>query len=561
MSRFIRFLFFCSLTGILWSCASPVSPTGGPRDEQPPRLDSTAYSTPNYQTNFEKQTIELTFDEWVQLNNPNTQVLVSPPLEFRPEVRLKKRTVLFEFDEKEQLRDSATYTINFGEAIEDLTERNPAEDLRFVFSTGPYIDSLAVAGLVIDARTNEAVKDVRVMLYDNLADSVVRTERPFYFAKSGEDGRFSIENVRAGLFKLFALEDANLNYRFDQITERIAIIPEPLNISGDSAGQVLMRLFLSKPPLQVTDVAQSRFGYFRLTFNRPPDDLAFEPTNPPDTLIYEYEQDSLKVWYPQAENEAWSLIVRSGETLDDTIQVAAYSKTEWLSTGRLTRRGKTQPGQVETVNPDRSVRIGLNHPITGWDTSRIVLLEDSVRTRVIPTLSLDTARIRDLVVNYRWKEETIYQLQLLPDALEDIFGLPNQDTIVQDYRVSARKNFGILSLKILDMSPDSAYLIEVLQNDQQVVHEQWITGQTEWERKLLSLPTGNYSVRVTLDLNQNKKWDTGDYDANRLPEPILLQGLGNLRANWEVEGEVSLSPDKFNVPVQKEQPGQGRSQG
>jgi len=560
MLKSIRHLLLFLLVGLLWYCASPVSPAGGPRDEEGPRLDSIAYSTPNYQVNFEKQTIELTFNEWIQLNNPNTQVLVSPPLEFRPTIRLKKRTVLFEFDEEEQLRDSATYTINFGEAVQDLTEKNSAEDLRFIFSTGPYVDSLKVAGLVIDARTNEAVEDVRVMLYENLADTVVRTERPFYFAKTDELGTFEVENVRAGIFKLFALEDANLNYRFDQITERIAIIEEPLTISSDSSGMLLLRLFQSELPPQIQDVANSGFGRMNLTFSAPPENITFIPIDGPDTLIYEYEKDSIKIWYPEASpaDSLWSLIVQSGEVLNDTIQTKVFSQEEWMATARLVRRGTRKEGQVEKINPDRDIKLSLNLPIISWDKSRIELLEDSTRTRVTPSISLDSMYIRDIVFNYQWKEDSIYQLRILPGGINDIYGLSNQDTIIQDYKVSARKNFGILSLKFRDMSPDSAYLIEVLLNEKEIIEEFWVNGETDLERQLISLPTGTYSVRVTLDLNKNKKWDTGDYDANRLPEPILLEELDNLRANWEVEGEVSLTPDKFNVPIQKEVAGSGK---
>lgn len=549
---FIRNLLFVIMTGLIWGCASPVAPTGGPRDEQAPRLDSTAYSTPNYQTNFEKQTIELTFDEWVQLNNPNTEVLVSPPLEFQPAIRLKRRTVLFEFDEKEELRDSATYTINFGEAVQDLTEKNSAENLRFIFSTGAFLDSLTVSGLVIDAQTNEVLKDVRIMLYDNLADSVVRTERPFYFAKTNETGAFSIENVRADEFKFFALEDANFNYRFDQITERIAFIDENLVVSETASDSLFLRLFRSEIPPQISDVANSRFGLINLTFSGSKDSLIFQPVDSPDTLIYEYEKDSVKIWYPEASQSNWSLIVQAGETLNDTIRTEAFSKTEWAANASLLLKGRYEAGEVTNINPDRSLVLNFNYPLVAWDTSRIRLLEDSLRLPVTPRLALDSVRIRNLEINYLWKEEKIYQLRILPGGLNDIFGLSNRDTIVRDYQVRSRKNFGILTIKLQDMSPDSSYLIEVLQqNSNDPVDEFWISGQTAFERKLRSLPTGNYKIRATLDVNQNRKWDTGDYDLKRQPEPILLKDLENLRANWEVESEVSLSIDNFNIPIRE----------
>ena len=563
MSLLIRYILLLFSLVILWECASPVSPTGGPRDEEPPILDSLAYSTPNQQTNFEKQTIELTFNEWVQLNDAASQVLVSPPLEFLPTVRLKRRTVLFEFDEKEQLRENATYTINFGEAVQDLTERNPAENLRFVFSTGPVIDSLIVAGRVIDALTNEPVEDVRVMLYDNLADTVVRTERPFYFAKTDEAGEFLIENVQEGAFKLFALEDANLNYRFDQVNERIAIVEAPISVGADSSESWLLRLFQSKIPIQISDVANKRFGLINLNFlgGKPePDRLLFTPIGGPDTLIYEYELDSVKVWYPNASADPWSLIVQSGENLNDTIEMEALSKDEWLPSGRLVQRAKLRSDQAENLNPDRPTSIQFNHPLVNWDTSQISLLEDSVQTRVIPQLYLDTLSGRKLWLDYAWKEEIIYQLQILPGALTDIFGLSNRDTILQNYTVSPRKTFGILTIKFQDMLPDSAYLIEIIEGKEEVVDQLWVSGQTELEQSIPSLPTGNYSVRVTLDGNRNKKWDTGDYDAKRLPESVFLQELGNLRANWEVEETVSLKTEDFNVPIEKEPTGgTGRS--
>ena len=216
MRRIWKWPLFILLAAAIQYCANPIAPTGGPRDETPPQLD-TSQSTTNYQTNFEKQTIELTFDEWVNLNDVFNQVVVSPPLDNRPEVRIKKKTILFEFAEEEVLRDSATYTINFGEAIKDLTEGNPADNLRFVFSTGDFIDSLSVQGRIVDARTGEPVEGVLFNMYDELQDTVVRTRRPFYFAKTNKEGQFRVENVKSDTFKLFALKDANLNYLFGSI--------------------------------------------------------------------------------------------------------------------------------------------------------------------------------------------------------------------------------------------------------------------------------------------------------------------------------------------------------
>ncbi|MEL6922896.1 MAG: Ig-like domain-containing protein, partial [Bacteroidota bacterium] len=187
---------------LLSDCATPGNPDGGPRDEQPPQLDSLS-STPNYQTNFTKQRLEFTFDEWVKLNNPVKEVLVSPPFIKSLNLTIRKKTVRVEFPEDEELKENTTYTINFGDAIQDLTESNPVPDFRFVFSTGDEIDSLSINGSIKDAITGEPVPDVRVFLYYNQADSVVRTIKPYYFAKADKNGSFKIENLPAATFKAF----------------------------------------------------------------------------------------------------------------------------------------------------------------------------------------------------------------------------------------------------------------------------------------------------------------------------------------------------------------------
>ena len=150
-----------------------------------------------------------------------------PMIELTEEVDVldtkEKKTVVIDLEE-EKLRDNTTYTINFGEAIQDLTEGNAPKDFRFIFATGPYIDSLSVQGTVRDAFTNELKEDVFVILYDNLEDSVVNKERPYYFAKTDKTGKFRIPNVKQDTFKIFALIDNNFNYLFDAENEQIGFL-------------------------------------------------------------------------------------------------------------------------------------------------------------------------------------------------------------------------------------------------------------------------------------------------------------------------------------------------
>ncbi|MEZ4958777.1 MAG: Ig-like domain-containing protein [Saprospiraceae bacterium] len=291
-----------TVLAILWlalffGCAQIVQPTGGPEDLRPPQLDS-LHSTPNFQTHFKKQDIVLAFDEWVELKDVFTQVVISPPLEFRPAISRKKKTIVLKFDEKEVLRDSATYVINYGEAIRDITKGNVAP-MVFVFSTGSYIDSLSVSGNIVDAYTGKPVENVLFMLYENLADSVVRKDRPFYFAKTDKTGNFKVNNVKSGTFKAFALLDKNLNYRYDGEAEQIGfpdsmLVLQTVKTASNAVGPDSLATDSTALPPQFPDslLLDSTNG------NPPPqtpgkevaDSLEGQPS-PPDTLFL----DSLKL--------------------------------------------------------------------------------------------------------------------------------------------------------------------------------------------------------------------------------------------------------------------------
>ena len=71
----------------LYACANIVSPTGGPRDEDPPVVIRS--NPPNFSPDFMGGDIRIFFDEFVQLKAINQKLLISPPLEKQPEVRIR----------------------------------------------------------------------------------------------------------------------------------------------------------------------------------------------------------------------------------------------------------------------------------------------------------------------------------------------------------------------------------------------------------------------------------------------------------------------------------------
>jgi len=540
----IHWIFILAICGLFWQCANRGTIDGGPRDQQPPRLD-TLLSTPNYQTNFEKQRIELTFDEWLQLDDVFNQVIVSPPLEFQPDVTLRGKTVRFDFDEDEVLRENATYTINFGEAVQDLTEGNAPEDLRFVFSTGDFIDSLEVTGKVVDAITGEAAEEVLVMLYDNLADSVVRTERPFYFARTDEQGNYRISNVRADSFKVFALEDGNLNYRFDALSERIGFPPNPILVNDTITNTLTLEVFTEEEPLRLVNTLHTQYGLSKLRFNRAPEGLSFRyAMDEVPELYFEYVRDTVRVWYDQGEPENWTLYVRQDTLLNDTITVEVPSKEEFLETASLDFTG-SRISQARALNPfEKRWELPFSHPLSTFDTAQIRLYEDTLRTLVRPAVRIDTTEAqKQLILQYSWKENITYRLEVLPAAVTDIFGISNADTVALQRKTAVRKDFGSINLQIDSLDADAQYLIELLAGEEEVLETFVVNNTTSWQQRFTGLQPGTFNVKIILDENQNGRWDTGNYDAKRQPEPIYTRKLEQLRANWEVEAQVAPPKD------------------
>lgn len=202
------------------SCANPVSPTGGPKDETPPEIIKTSPS--NLSTNFTGNEITLYFDEFISLKDINSQLIISPPLKETPEFRVRGKSLIAQF--KEAWRSETTYNIFFGDAIVDITEGNSLSGYKFTFSTGDILDSMIVKGKLINAFNLTPVKGAYVMLYDSIYDSVPYKQIPYYISRTNESGEFELTNLRDMQYQIFALTDLNANYLFDLSNEEISFV-------------------------------------------------------------------------------------------------------------------------------------------------------------------------------------------------------------------------------------------------------------------------------------------------------------------------------------------------
>jgi len=215
--RFIPFYLFIFLL-LANSCARMGAPDGGWYDDDPPRVVS---STPADQaTNVTAKKITILFDEYIKLADPSQNVIVSPPQLEMPEIKAAGKKIVVEL--KDTLKPNTTYTIDFSDAITDNNEDNPMGNFTYTFSTGEQIDTFEVAGYVLDASNLEPVKGISVGLYNNLADSVFRKEPLMRISRTDGTGRFVIKGVAPGEYRVYALQDADNDFKFTQKSEMIA---------------------------------------------------------------------------------------------------------------------------------------------------------------------------------------------------------------------------------------------------------------------------------------------------------------------------------------------------
>lgn len=215
-NKFFIFCFFAFL--LLNGCARMGSPDGGWYDETPPSVVST--DPAEGATNVTKKKIYINFDEFIKIDNPTENVVVSPPQIEAPEIKAQGKRIIVSL--QDTLKPNITYTIDFSNAISDNNEGNPLGNYAYTFSTGDHIDTLQVSGYVLQAEDLEPVKGILVGLYDDLADSAFKTKPMLRVSKTDSRGHFIIKGVAPGKYHVFALQDADGNYTFSQKSEMLA---------------------------------------------------------------------------------------------------------------------------------------------------------------------------------------------------------------------------------------------------------------------------------------------------------------------------------------------------
>lgn len=522
-------------------CAQIVKPGGGKKDTIPPHIVD-RFSTPNYQKNFKPQRIVLTFDEWIRLDEPNSQVVVSPPLIERPTIKLDGKKVIVEFAKKEILKDSVTYTIQFGNAVKDLAESNVAPKLKFVFATGNVLDSFIFTAKVVDVVTQLPIENALVMLYSDFSDSVVAKQKPFYFARTDKSGLANIENVRGGKYKVFALLEKDNNYLYTAEGEKIAFFDSLVTVSGRDtarANAFLLQMFEPARKMQLATKETDAFGLVRLVYTTPPTtakviaDSVFNAN-----AIVEINRDSLLFWYDVDSDVGNQTLI-----VNQKIDTSAISDTiKFRVKGRADFFKKKQKLLCSTPNAlnktqNQPIQLAFNYPVLNFDTT-LISITDTSKKQVSFKISIDSAHKRSVNINSNLSEGK-YTLQILPTALKSLHGFVN-DSLKFSIFVTDEKEFGEEDLRIVGLDSLKKYQVQLILGEDLVVADFAVANTKTFSKNIPFLKPDRYTLRIFEDANLNHKWDVGDYYKHRAPEKIYTRPLETLRPNWTTEVPIDL---------------------
>lgn len=597
--RIILAILFALIAG---ACANIVAPTGGPIDEDPPVvLRSTP---PNYSTHYKGQDVRIFFDEFVELKNLRQNLLVSPPLAKDPEVRVRGRSIIMSVEDT--LAPNTTYNFFFGESIVDITEGNPIPNFQFVVSTGSYVDSLSVAGSVVNALTLEPEEGIFVMMYDDVFDSVPMLERPVYLSKTDKDGNFFISNMRDGEYLMFALKDMNSNYLYDNPDEKIAFLDslvrpeyaglirtglpeESLTGEGDTINlnDTLSRERISQdlisendtvhlsdtlaimPEKKIThyqlylfqekDTTQRllstslvRKGRIDLVFRIPPDSVILEDYREPlpdQWLIKESNKrgDTISFWFTDIERDSLFLKVFDRERLIDSTRVSLVPRVQ---RGRGAPR-EEEPAALSISTPTVSARkhdyykrftLLSQTPIRFFNPDSVEFFINDTIPVQLDFEFTDPAN-RRLELTQLLEKDTTYRMFFPPGSMEDIFGNTN-DTLRYSFRTTSPENYGaiLVNLQLPDKGDDQEYILELLNDKWERVSEKIISENRIY--RFEHLPAAHFRIRLVHDRNKNGEWDTGSYLEGIQPETVFIYpDRVQTRINWEVEVLWDASPD------------------
>ncbi|MDL5048566.1 Ig-like domain-containing protein [Oscillatoria amoena NRMC-F 0135] len=567
----MRFIGLVILVCLLAGCAKQTNPTGGPTDTDPPQL---IRSNPgNRQTNFNSSQIELIFNEHVQVNNAREQIIIVPTIGKKFEASARRNKVTLKFNN--QLLDSTTYTINFREAIQDLSEKNPAKNLKFAFSTGNYIDSLSVEGSVQLLLKNLPAENFTVAVVP-LSDTFnIFNHAAQFFTLTDKSGQYALENLKPGNYKIYAFHDKNKNLKVDSRSEPFAFRSDTVRLYQSIKDLQLHAVGLDMRPLRILS-SKPVGNHFLVRLNKGYTRGSFKSEHSDRPVRFDYpDYTSIRFYNTLAGLDSMPVQFAFTDSINHTLDTTLYIKFNQLNLQK--ERFTVKAGTMTYIEHKQSVKGELifSKPVHS-------ILYDSIYIRLDSATVLSFGE-EDFVLDKSFTQAILskqlpgplgltsprparsaapVQQQRTPGGMDsrvarttqpqskkpDPKTILNQLILAKGAILSVEEDtlsfqnipFTVIkpetsAVLFLEIHAGGSTITQLLDKDYKVVNE-----STAKKIRFDNIAPGEYYVRAIRDINNNARWDPGNYNMNQEPEPVRFyqddtgNNKINLKANWEL---------------------------
>ncbi len=510
-----RYLIFILLF-IVTSCAQVGTITGGGPDVSAPKPLKEKVDPLNGSTNFDKNHIEMPFDEFFKLKSPSENIVMIPP-HARINASYKGKTLLLDW--QDTLEENTTYAIYLNGAIQDLTESNDSI-IQYVFSTGEVLDTLSYGIQVRDAWTNKPVSKTTVILYDFF------TKELKSFASTDSKGYAELNYLRPGEYSLAVFKDLNSDMEY-QDHEPVAFSSnDQITLLENRVDSVPFRLFT---PVLEPKISTKQFlgpNSYIIAANRPLSNVEFTINDEQisiDNMIY-HAADSVQLFW-NSEGVTKAEITVKNTVFNDTLSLR-YSKNSANAPLIFSSANRTN-----TYAPSDTVAFKLNDLITSVDTSLIQIqnLLDSTKFTEY-TISINKST---LFFHFDKSDISRLQFKFSPNAIGAIRdSLGAKEFIIN---LNPDRKYGSINLNLNYYQ--SPIVLQTIK-DGSMIKETPIPVPTE-SFKLNELVPGQYTFIIIDDKNGNGNWDVGDFETRIQPETLdVFSTPTKVRSNWEVDVEL-----------------------
>jgi uncharacterized protein (DUF2141 family) len=543
----------CIAVCALCACAEIATPTGGPQDTEGPVAVEQVPAQAAVSVSPSK--IVVTYDEFIALKDAFNQVLISPPLVYEPEYKVRGKRL--EIRLLDTLLSNRTYQFFLGDAVRDLNEGNIAQSQDIVFSTGPSIDSLNMSGRLEDAFTLEPMENALVMLYDATDPGAVKDQSPTYATRTDKNGAFSFSYLAYGTYGLAALKDANFNYRFDLPNEAIAFASAPIVLNSDTALSLPLRGFVEDAGKgQLVKARSPRPGQVNASFNGTTSKASLSWQPKPACLLWNERGDSVKAWFSREDEDSTRITqVLTDTTLSRLVvlkQTEATEEPARTSIGILTSLEETSASKGSEdlqrwQELNRPLILRFTQPIIGLDSTGITII-DSANNRLELRMRWTNPAKTQLELNPVWPSGSALSLMVEPGAFTGLWGNRN-DSLILPFKTRKADRYGTLNW-IVHGGDTTQYVLQLLDQQDRLIESTQCLESCTWNMDRIK--AGSYRLRAIVDQNRNGRWDAGLLDDMVQPELVYYYPeTVSLRADWTLDNNWNIE-DVQNAAYQEE---------